>query len=210
MPADRPGWPGRRHGCGTAQLGEHEPHHKPDTAEDTGEHPRVREPGRAAAAQLDGIGDSGEAPTDDEADETAGYRGDLVGAEGEAASVGREGIRQNRGGVGEQHRPACPLHETPDDEPDGAGRAGERVEGECDGADGEHDEAEVVDLDPPVNVAEAAEAHDEHYRWVAVEQTRARRTAGGWSKGHGPRSNNSCLLSSTYIPHCPTASNRHS
>ena len=66
--------------------------------------------------------DDGEQAADDEADEAAGDRGDLVDAEGEAAPVGREGIRQNRGGVGEQHRAADALHEPPDDEPHGAGR----------------------------------------------------------------------------------------
>ena len=102
--------------------------------------------------------DGGEDATDDQAEERSGDRGDLVEPEREPAAVRREGIREDGGRVGEQHRAADRLHDSPEDQPERAAPAGERIERQRDGGDGEDHEAEVVDPDPAEDVAEAPEA----------------------------------------------------
>ncbi len=61
----------------------------------------------------------------DEADERSAHRGDAVDAHRHAPFVRGEGVGQDRGGVGEQERPADTLEHPHDDDPQRAGRAGQ-------------------------------------------------------------------------------------
>ena len=80
------------------------------------------------------------------------------------ALVGREGVGDDRRRVGEQAGRADPLHDPEHDQVGGAGAAGQPVDGQEQRGDRVDDEAEVVDADPAVHVAEPAEADDEHAR----------------------------------------------
>ena len=77
----------------------------------------------------------GQHAADDQADERAGQRRHLVDAEGEAAPVGREGVGDDRGGVGHQHRAADALHDAHDDDLERAGPAAVRHDRAADRAE---------------------------------------------------------------------------
>ena len=98
---------------------------------------------------------------DHQAEERAGDRSDLVDPERGASLVDGEGVGEDRGGVGHEHRGAYSLDGAEGDEPLRACRTVPGDERERDGREREHEEAEVVDADPAVDVAEAPEGDDE-------------------------------------------------
>ncbi len=67
--------------------------------------------------------DRGQQSSHDEADERAADPGDVVDAEGEAALVLREGVGQDRRGVGDEEGGPDALHDAEDDEVEGTGPA---------------------------------------------------------------------------------------
>ena len=96
-------------------------------------------------------------PRNDAAD-----RGDAVDAHRLAALAGREGVGQDRAGVGEQERAADALQDPHDDDPQNARHPGQERHRQQDREQGEHGEAEVVHLDPAVDVAHPAQADHQH------------------------------------------------
>ena len=81
--------------------------------------------------------------------------------EREAALLGGEGVGQDGGRVGLQHRPARSLQHPPADQPHRGVGADERVEGQQDRGNREHGEAAVVDPDASEHVTEPADRDDQ-------------------------------------------------
>ena len=87
---------------------------------------------------------------------------DVVDAERQATLVGGERVGQDRRRVGQQARSADALHDTKQDEVCRAGAPGEPVDRQEQRSDRVDHEAEVVDPHPPEQVAEPAQADDQH------------------------------------------------
>ena len=101
----------------------------------------------------------GQHTTEQQPDELAGDAGDLVDAQRHAPLVGRERVGQDGGGVRHQHGAAERLDDAESDQPQGPAGADQRINGQEDRRDREHDKAEVVDLHPAEHVAQPAERH---------------------------------------------------
>jgi hypothetical protein len=108
--------------------------------------------------------DRREQPAEHEPEELAADPDDVVDPEGEPALVGRERVGEDRRGVGDQERRADPLHDPEDDQPVGPRPAAHPVDRQEQRRDGVDDEAERVHAHAPVEVAQAAEADDQHAR----------------------------------------------
>jgi hypothetical protein len=171
---------GRVAGVGTDPVGDRD--HREDQAEGEG---RVAEPVDRGAARLaallqlqvapDGAEEADrdrdqedQAPVDrrqqaaeDEADEEAADADDVVDPQRHAALGGGEGVGDDRGRVGEQAGAADALDNAEDDQVGGAGAPRHPVDREQQRGGGVDDEAEVVDADAAVDIAEAAEADDQ-------------------------------------------------
>ena len=106
--------------------------------------------------------DRREQPAQQEPDERAADGGRLVDAEREAAAVEWEGVGEDGGRVGHEHGGTDALKDPHDDEPDAAGGTRHPGDAEQQREKGEDREAQVVDADAPVEVAQAAEAHHQH------------------------------------------------
>ena len=108
--------------------------------------------------------DRREDPAEHEADERPGDRRDAVDAEREAALVARERVGEDRAEFANSIAPPIPCTTPHADHPDRGRAAAHPRDRQQDRAEREHGEAEVVHPHAPVDVAEAAEAHDEHRR----------------------------------------------
>src|ERR1700684_980137 len=102
--------------------------------------------------------DRSEYAAEDQADERAADRRDAVDAHGLAALVLRAGVGQDRAGVREEQRTADALEHPHDDDPQDARHSGQEGHREQDRECGEDGEAQVVHLDPAVDIADAPEA----------------------------------------------------
>ena len=105
---------------------------------------------------------TGQQPAYDQADERPGDRRDGVAAERHSPLVSREGVGDNRGGVGDEHRAAHALHDPEQDDRQGRGTALGEDERQPEGAHGEDREAQVEQAHPPVVVPETAERDHKH------------------------------------------------
>ncbi len=105
--------------------------------------------------------DGGEHTAEQEPDERAGDTGHHVDAQRQPTLLDGEGVGEDRGGVGEDERPAHTLHDPPADEPQGRRTAIHPGEGQQDGGNGENRETHVVHADASVHVPETPEGHDQ-------------------------------------------------
>ena len=172
---------GRRAAVGTDPVGDRD--HRQDQPEGEGRVPPPVDLARVRGAQLfqfevrpDGAEEADrdrdqedEPPVDrrqqaaeDQADEHPADADDVVDPERHAALVGGEGVGEDRRRVGEQAGAADPLDEPEADQEEGAVGAGHPVDRQHQRGDRVDDEAEVVDLHPPVHVPQPAEADDQH------------------------------------------------
>ena len=108
--------------------------------------------------------DGAEQAADHQPEERAGDRGDAVDAQRRPALPRGEGVGEDRAGVGHQAGAADALDDPPADQPQRRGVALHPGHREQHGRHREDQEAEVVDPDAAVHVAQPPEPDDQHGR----------------------------------------------